>query len=83
MDGIVKDYHSYGPSTEWLERMALFVLQSKDLDELCLSWFGQYLETINNAVLKTQKVWPPIIVALRYLHERCPTLNRAVHAISQ
>ena len=82
MDTLVKDFHADGPSKAWLERMAFFVLHSEDLNELGLSWFGQYLETINNVVTKTQELWPPVIVALRFLHEKCPTLKRAVHAIS-
>ena len=83
MDRLVKDYHDAGPTQEWLERMALFILHSPDLNELALSWFGHYLDTINCAVMGLTETWPPILVAARFLEQKCPTLNRAVIAISE
>lgn len=83
MDQLIKDYHQAGVTEGWLERMALYILQSPELDELALSWFGQYLDKISLVVQARPDIWPPVIVAARFLEEKCPTLRRAVHAISR
>jgi len=83
MDQLIKDFHDAGVTKGWLERMAVYILHSPELDELALSWFGQYLDTISSVVQGSRDVWPPVIVAARFLEEKCPTLKRAVHAISR
>lgn len=83
MDQLIKDYHLVGVTEGWLERMAVYILHSPEVDELALSWFGQYLDGITSVVQTKPNIWPPVIVAARFLEEKCPTLKRAVHAISK
>ncbi len=83
MDALVKDFHTDGVTKAWLERLALLVLASESLDELSLAWFAEYLTDINSEAEKCGALWPPISVALSYLHTRCPPLQRAVSAISR
>lgn len=82
MDNLIRDYHGEGVTRAWLERLAIFVLGSKNLDELSLAWFAQYLTLINAEAKKCTDLWPPVLVALSYLQSRCPALQRAVSAIS-
>lgn len=85
MDTLVCDYHRSGLTDAWMERMAIFILQSPEITELSLSWFAQYLDNINARITDEQvrkNIWPPVLIAIDFLNDRCPTLQRAVRVIS-
>ena len=81
MDELIKDYHMGGVTTSWLQRMALLVLQSDSMDEIRLAWFAHYLDDIDLGAKRCTDLWPPVSVALTFLHSKCPTVKRAVNAI--